>query len=99
MRKLPVLAASLVLSLAAFSASAATPSKVPAKAHISMGQAKQIALKTMPGKIVKQELEKEQGGSGLRYSFDIRAGGVVHEIGVDAMDGKVLENSIDNGND
>ncbi len=99
MRKLPAFATSFALSLAAFSAIAGSPSMTPAKPHITMAQAQRIALKTMPGRIVKQELEKEQGGSGLRYSFDIRAVGVVHEIGVDARDGKVLENSIDNGND
>lgn len=37
-------------------------------------------------------------GSGLRYSFDIRQGKVVHEVGVDAADGEVLENS-DDSND
>jgi uncharacterized membrane protein YkoI len=52
-----------------------------------------------PGKIVKEELEKESGGSGLRYSFDITAAGVIHEIGVDAKNGNILENSIDNGKD
>ncbi|MDE2139101.1 MAG: PepSY domain-containing protein, partial [Gammaproteobacteria bacterium] len=54
-----------------------------------------IALKTFPGKILKEELEKEKGGSGLRYSFDIRRGKLIHEVGVDAKTGKVLENSDD----
>jgi hypothetical protein len=40
-----------------------------------------------------EELEKEKGGSGLRYSFDIKIGGVTHEVGVDAKSGKLLENS------
>jgi hypothetical protein len=31
-----------------------------------------------------EELEKEKGGSGLRYSFDIKSGRVVYEVGVDA---------------
>jgi uncharacterized membrane protein YkoI len=39
------------------------------------------------------ELEKEMGGSGLRYSFDIKAKGVTYEVGVDAADGSVLENT------
>jgi hypothetical protein len=38
-------------------------------------------------------LEKEKGGSGLRYSFDIKRGAVVHEVGVDAQTGAVLENA------
>jgi hypothetical protein len=40
-----------------------------------------------------EELEKEKGGSGLRYSFDIKNGGVTHEVGIDAKTGKLLENS------
>jgi len=68
------------------------------QAKISLEQARAIALKAFPGKIVDEELEKEKGGSGLRYSFDIRQGKVVHELGVDAADGSVLENS-DDSND
>jgi len=99
MRKLFIVASSMALSIAAFAAMAGTPHKLDAQAKVKMPEARAIALKASPGKIVKEELEKEKGGSGLRYSFDIQAGGVTHEIGVDAKDGKVLENSIDNGND
>jgi uncharacterized membrane protein YkoI len=42
-----------------------------------------------------EELEKEKGGSGLRYSFDIKNGGVTHEVGVDAKTGKLLENRVE----
>lgn len=62
---------------------------------IGLEQARAIAVKAFPGKIIDEELEKEKGGSGLRYSFDIRRGKVVHEVGVDAADGRVLENSDD----
>lgn len=64
-------------------------------AHFSMGQAKAIALKAAPGTILASELEKEAGGSGLRYSFVIRSGNVKRELGVDAQTGKVLENSLE----
>jgi len=57
--------------------------------------ATQIALKAQPGKITDRELEKEFGGSGLRYSFDVKTGNVTHEVGIDARTGKVLENSIE----
>ncbi|MGB3460852.1 MAG: PepSY domain-containing protein [Rhodanobacter lindaniclasticus] len=40
-------------------------------------------------------MEQEPGGGGLRYSFDITAANVTHEVGVDAKTGKVLENSIE----
>jgi uncharacterized membrane protein YkoI len=49
-------------------------------------------LKTRPGTITDEELEKERGGSGLRYSFDIKSGKITYEIGVDAETGEVLEN-------
>jgi uncharacterized membrane protein YkoI len=57
-----------------------------------MEQARAIALKAHPGKITDEELEQEKGGSGLRYSFDIKNGKVTHEVGVDAKTAKVLEN-------
>ena len=49
-------------------------------------------MKAYPGKIMKEELEYEHGGSGLRYSFDLRQGKKWREIGVDAMTGRVVEN-------
>ena len=61
-----------------------------------MSEARQIALKTYPGKIMKQELEREAGG--LRYSFDIRQGRKWREIGVDAQTGQILENKAEHAN-
>lgn len=61
-------------------------------AKVTIEQARTIALKAHPGKITDQELEKERGGSGLRYSFDIKHGSVTQEVGVDARTGRVLEN-------
>ncbi|MBN9149691.1 PepSY domain-containing protein [Nitrobacter sp. 62-23] len=55
-------------------------------------QARQFALKAHPGKITDEELGREAGGSGLRYSFDIRTGSRTQEVGIDAATGKVLEN-------
>ena len=67
-------------------------------AHITIEQAQAIALKARPGKVTDKELEKEPGGSGLRYSFDIVAGGKTYEVGVDAANGKVLENAAEGKN-
>ncbi|HEY5071757.1 MAG TPA: PepSY domain-containing protein [Caulobacteraceae bacterium] len=67
-------------------------------AKISLAQARATALKARPGAITEQELEKEAGGSGLRYSFDIRSGGKIYEIGVDARTGTVLENGVEGNN-
>jgi uncharacterized membrane protein YkoI len=63
------------------------------QAKVSLAQARLIALKARPGRIVDQELEKEDGGSGLRYSFDVASHGKIIEVGIDAASGKVLENS------
>ena len=62
------------------------------QAKITLAQARQTAVRAHPGVITDQELEKESGGTGLRYSFDIKANGKTFEVGVDARTGKVLEN-------
>lgn len=77
----------------AIHASAYTGQELAGEAKISMEQARAIALKAHPGKVTDAELEQENGGSGLRYSFDIRHGKVTQEIGVDAKTGDVLENA------
>jgi hypothetical protein len=69
-----------------------TGEKLAKGAKVSIDQARAIALKAKPGTISDEELEPEKGGSGLRCSFDIKSGGVVYEVGVDAQTGKVLEN-------
>ena len=72
--------------------------QLAAKAKITMAQARVIALKAHPGRVTDQELEKEGGGSGLRYSFDIVSGGKTFEVGVDARSGAVLENKAEGKN-
>jgi uncharacterized membrane protein YkoI len=67
-------------------------------AKVSLLEARKIAIQAHPGKIMDEELEKESGGSGLRYSFDIKQGVKTYEIGVDAMTGKVLENATEGKN-
>lgn len=83
----------LVLALATANAFAYTGQKFAGEAKISLQQARRIALKVHPGKITDEELEREKGGSGLRYSFDIRHGKVTQEVGVDARTGNLLENA------
>ena len=63
------------------------------KAKVIIDEARAIALKACPGTITDEELEKEKGGSGLRYSFDVKSGSLTYEVGVDAQTGKILENS------
>ncbi|MBL6852424.1 MAG: PepSY domain-containing protein [Alphaproteobacteria bacterium] len=65
-------------------------------AKITVDKARTIALNVRPGTITDTELERE--GGGLRYSFDIKAGNKTYEVGVDAMTGKVLENTAEGAN-
>lgn len=88
------LAALVALCVAsATGAIAYTGQNLAKAAKINLNHARNIALKAHPGKITDQELEREGGGSGLRYSFDIRAKGKTFEVGVDARTGRVLENA------
>jgi uncharacterized membrane protein YkoI len=102
------------IAAASVSAYAYTGEKLANHAKVTIEQARAIALKAYPGKITDEELEKEKGGSGLRYSFDIESDktmdkvehkaenedehGLVHEVGVDAKTGAVLENAAEGKN-
>ena len=85
----------LAITMTAFAvhAFAYTGQEFAGEAKISLEQARTIALKAHSGKVIDEELEQEKGGSGLRYSFDIRQGKVTQEVGVDAKTGEVLENA------
>ncbi len=80
------------------SAHAYTGQELATQAKLTIGEAGKIALKAHPGKITDQELEHESGGKGLRYSFDILAGKVTQEVGIDAMTGKILESKAEGPN-
>lgn len=88
----------LALALAGPGAAAVTSKhgyvgqELAVKAKVTMVQARAIALKARPGRVTDAELEREGGGSGLRYSFDIKSGGKTFEVGVDAANGAILEN-------
>ncbi len=131
MKKLITTLGVVGIAAASISAYAYSGEKLVKYAQISIEQARAIALKAYPGKITDEELEKERGGSGLRYSFDIESRisdkvegrserkdqqestkGVyedehesresehvlVHEVGVDAKTGVVLENALEGKN-
>lgn len=89
-----VLIGTTALSLSAGTVFAAYPGEHLARdAKVTMQQARTQALQEAPGTIQSAELEKERGGSGLRFSFDIRTKHGLREIGIDAVTGKVLEDS------
>lgn len=96
-----------VAAIALFAATTAmaAPAKHPLKganlapmAKVTLASARTKALTARPGIITDQELEKEKGGTGLRYSFDIKSKGKTYEVGVDARTGKVLENGAEGPN-
>ena len=91
-RGVGLLGLTVIVLAVAGPAAAYTGQRLASQAKISIEQARTIALKAHPGQITDEELEREGGGSGLRYSFDIRNGAVTHEVGVDARTGRVLEN-------
>lgn len=84
----------IALIIPALTLVAAVPQVALAKqAGISLAQARAIALKAAPGRIEKQEREREGGGE--RYSFDIHQGGKIHEIGVDVRTGRIVEDKFE----
>jgi hypothetical protein len=72
------LVASSLLALGVIAASASAYAfdgqQYSKEAKVTLEQARATALKLVPGgTIADEELEQEKGGSGLRYSFDIKA--------------------------
>ena len=63
------------------------------KPKITLAHARSIALKRAPGRIKASEYEFEKGG--WRYSFDIAQGKRIHEIGVSAVTGKIVEDAFE----
>ncbi len=100
-RTLTPIAAALLCGLAMsapIAAHAYTGQELASQAKVSLLQARAIALKAASGTITDQELEREPGGSGLRYSFDVKRGARTFEVGIDAETGAVLENKIEGPN-
>jgi uncharacterized membrane protein YkoI len=104
MRKFLFLTAAASLCATGALAAATSPAKFAGsellpQAKVTLAKARATALAARPGGIITdQELEKEGGGTGLRYSFDIKANGKTFEVGVDARTGKVLENKAEGPN-
>lgn len=94
-KKISIFAAALIS--VAVPALAAGPgvkgAELSRQAHVTLARARQIALHARAGTVTDQELEREAGGSGLRYSFDIKSRGKTYEVGVDAATDAVLENA------
>lgn len=92
-KALIALVGATVLTLGAGAVFAYPGEHLAKDAKVTMEQARTQALREVPGTIKSAELEKEGGGSGLRYSFDIQTRDGLSEVGIDAVTGKVLETS------
>ena len=84
---------SVILSLGLASACGSPPAAPPAAptARVDLGAARSTALARIPGKVLKEELEHENGRD--IYSFDIRpdaAGTALKEVHIDANDGSIV---------
>ncbi len=87
-------AAALASVIATSAVTTAFPGqKFASQANVTIARARTTATNLVPGKIVSEELERETGGSGLRYTFDIRTPRGIREVGIDAKSGRVLENN------
>ena len=97
-RAIGAVAVCALLTGAPMAARAYTGQELASEAKVTIVQARSIALRTAPGRIAKEELEKEAGGSGLRYTFVIKRGAKAYEVGIDAQTGAILENQVEGPN-
>jgi uncharacterized membrane protein YkoI len=96
---IPLVAALTVLGGTTIAGASYPGEDLAGRAHVSLVQARAIAVRTVHGTIVSQELETESGGSGLRYTFVVKTAKGLREIGVDAKTGAVLENVVEGAHD
>ena len=78
-------------SILVTAAHAQAPTRNTEKPKITLKQARETALAKERGTIKSSELEKEHGR--LIYSFDVLTADGIHEVNVDAMNGKVVEDT------
>jgi uncharacterized membrane protein YkoI len=94
-RAVGLLLLTVMIPMAVGPAAACTGQQLARDAKITIDQARVIARHAHPGRITDEELEREDGRSGLRYTFSVDTDSGVQELGVDAATGQVLENSPD----
>jgi uncharacterized membrane protein YkoI len=73
-----------------------SPANAP-QPKVSEAQARSTALAVAHGTVAEGEYEYEDGG--WRWSFDIRENGRIHEVGVNAMTGKIVEDAWESADD
>jgi uncharacterized membrane protein YkoI len=87
LKRVSIFALAMTLAVALSAAPKYTP-------KVTMAQAREAALKAVPGATVKsEELEKEKGK--WIYSFDLQSGKEIREVWIDPETGKVLANEVE----
>lgn len=68
----------------------------PYHTTVDLPQARATALQFKPGYVTRENLERYRGGSGLRYTFNIRsnADARLYKVGVDTDTGMIVENKL-----
>lgn len=90
-RPISIFALAMTLAVALPAAAKVTP-------KVTMAQAREAALKAVPGATVKsEELEKEKGK--WIYSFDLQSGKEIREVWIDPETGKLLANEVETSKD
>ena len=79
-RAVGLLLFTVMIPMAVGSAAAYTGQQLARDAKITINQAREIALHAHPGRITDEELEREDGGSGLRYTFSLDPDSGVQEL-------------------
>ena len=94
MRRLRIALGLSVLAITGLTMTRLAHAGVP---KLTMEDARKAALAVENGQIKSEELEKEKGKQ--IYSFDIVMPNGLHEVNIDAMTGKVVEDTIENAKD
>jgi lipopolysaccharide export LptBFGC system permease protein LptF len=90
MSKTKIIGTVLLGGLALAGVARATADGPAPAARINLAQAREIALRAAPGRVISEDYENEAGG--WRYSFDIQQAGHIQEVGVDGQTGRIVEN-------
>jgi uncharacterized membrane protein YkoI len=83
----------LIIAVTALLFTASASASTKPKPRLSMQDAEKIALGRQAGTIKSEDLEKENNR--WIYSFDIERDKQIHEVGVDANTGKIVEDKVE----
>jgi uncharacterized membrane protein YkoI len=95
MKKIFAIFATIALASFGVAAEAASSDSVIRQVGLAMPKARDVALHVRPGEVISEEIQTREGGSGMRYTFNINTGQATYEVGIDANTGVVLVNAVE----